>query len=473
MADDAPPADPPSDAAPAAVAERRMSGSEAMMWRLEKDPYLSSTFGTVSILDRPLDVARLRARMERAVTSFPRLGWRVQPVPGDLGPPVWVDDPDFDIDVHVRHVALPKPGTREQLFDLANRFILDPLDRTRPLWQFLVVDGLRGGKGALVQKMHHTISDGVNAVQMALQYLDLEREAVEPVPAVVELHAPEPPPPMSPLDAVRDVVEGAFRLPLQVAKQVGDLLADPASIPKASTAAVDTVRAIVAQLADTEAARSPLWRERSLRRSIQTARAPFRPTKDAASRLGGTLNTAFVTIATEAAARYHAERGAPVDQLRASMAVSTRTEQSGANAFSLVRMLVPSGEMPIAERFAAIADATASARDATRGANLETLATVATALPTSVVTRLARQQAQTVDFATSNIKAAPVPVYVAGAKMVENYPVGPLAGVAFNLTLLSYDGSLDMGINVDAAAVDDPPRLAALVAEAARDLARA
>ena len=111
-------------------------------------------------------------------------------------------------------------------------------------------------------------------------------------------------------------------------------------------------------------------------------------------------------------------------------------------------------------------------REATRGANLETLATVASALPTSLLTRIARQQAQTVDFATSNIKGAPMPVYIAGAELLETYPVGPLLGVAFNVTMLSYHGSLDMGVNVDPAAVDDPARLAQLIGQAARDITR-
>lgn len=445
------------------------------MWRLEKDPHLSSTFGTVSILDRAPDFDRLRARMERAVSAVPRLGWRVQPAPVNLQAPLWVDDPDFDIDQHVRRIALPKPGTLRDLYDLATLLVLDPFDRTRPLWQFIVVEGLRGGKAALVQKMHHTITDGEGGVQMSLQYLDFERDAPDPPVAVRDSDGPVGAPPSpSAADALRTLLLGSFRLPLGVAKQVRDLLADPTALPNASTAAVDTLRAVIAQLADTEQAHSPLWRQRSLRRHLEVARAPFRATKEAAKRLGGTVNTAFLAAATEAAARYHRELGAPVDTLRATMAMSTRTTESEANAFSIARLMVPTEDMPIAERFKAIQVLADEARSGgAGGASLQALAAVAAALPTSLVTRLARQQSQTVDFATSNVRGSPVPMYVCGAQLLHNYPMGPLAGVAFNLTLLSYLGSLDMGLNVDSAAVEEPRLLAQLIEQAFKDLHRA
>ena len=160
--------------------DRKMTDAEGLMWRLEKDPHLSSTFGTVSIIDRPPDFDRLRARMERAVAAVPRLGWRVHPAAGDIPAPLWVDDADFDIDYHVRRIALPKPASMRSLLDLAALFVVDPFERTRPLWQFCVVEGLRGGKAALVQKMHHTITDGEGGVQLALQYLDFERDARRP-----------------------------------------------------------------------------------------------------------------------------------------------------------------------------------------------------------------------------------------------------------------------------------------------------
>ena len=454
------------------VADRQMSDAEALMWRVEKDPFLASTFGAVTILDRPPDFDRLRARMESAVHAVARLGWRVQPNPTGLGTPIWADDPDFDIDLHVRRVALPAPGTLRQLLDLATVFVLDPLDRTRPLWQFLVVEGLANGKAALITKMHHTITDGVNGIRMSMQYFDLSRNATEPAGGTVSAQQAPPLPPPTPVDSALSYVHATFRLPISIARQVGELLADPTAIPAAGSAAVDGIRGALTQLSDSDAARSPLWTNRSMRRRLELARAPLASTKAAAKRLGGSINVAFLTAVAEAAHHYHVIKGSPIDELRASMAVSTRTKDSGANAFGLVKLLVPTGEMSIAERFGRIAEATTAIK-AGGPASMDALAVITSALPTSLLTRVARQQAQTVDFATSNLRTSPVPTYIAGAKALQTYAVGPLGGVAFNITMLSYVKHLDMGINIDAAAVADPALLARLVEEAFGRLRRA
>ncbi len=453
--------------------DRKMSDAEGLMWRLEKDPHLSSTFANVTILDRPPDFEQLLRRMERAVYAVPRLHQRVQPAPVNLTSPMWVDDPNFDIRYHVRHVALPKPGTMRQLLDYASLLAGDAFDRTRPLWQFVVVDGLRGGKSALVQKMHHTIVDGEGGVQMSLQFLDFQRDAPEPPPIDPELIAAAEE--QAAADAVpphllTELMNGSLRVPITLMKQVKDLLADPTGIPDAGTAAADTVRGVLAQLSETDGARSPLWTKRSLQRQMEVLRAPFDETRRAAKRLDGTLNTAFLAAAADAAGRYHREMGSPVEELRSSMAISTRTNSSGANAFSLARMLVPTGDMSIAERFQRIQTLAHEARDAGTSGSVDALAAVAATLPTSVITRLARQQAQTVDFATSNVRGAPVALYLAGAQLLENYPVGPLLGVAYNLTLLSYDHSLDMGVNIDTEAVQDPALLRRCLERAFKDL---
>jgi WS/DGAT/MGAT family acyltransferase len=392
-------------------------------------------------------------------------------MPANLSAPMWVDDPNFDLAFHVRHIALPKPGTMRQLLDLATLITVDPFDRTRPLWQFYVVDGLRGGKSALIAKLHHTIVDGEAGVQLALEYLDFTRDAPEPPPIDRDPFEGTEHEQHHNADTLRGLLAGGFRLPTAMARQVRDLLADPRQLPDASAAAAETVRGVVTQLSEVDKARSPLWTTRSLRRRLEVVQAPFGATRDAARRLGGTLNHAFVAAAAEAAGRYHDRCGEPVESLRASMVVSTRTADSGSNAFSLARLLVPTGTMPIAERFEAIRDRSASARATSTTGGMEALAAFASALPTSVVTRLARTQSQTVDFATSNVRGTPVPVYVAGAEVTANYPVGPMAGVAFNLTLLSHVGSLDMGLNMDASAIAEPALLRTCLEGAFKDFA--
>src|SRR3954471_3130062 len=149
--------------------ERRMSDTEAVMWQVERDPIMRSAFTSVTFLDRSPDVARFKRRMAKAVVAIPRLRQRVIGAPAGLGPPSWADDPDFDLDFHVRHVALPPPATTRQLLDLAALLHEDAFDPARPLWQFTIVDGLEGdpAAAALIAKMHHTISDGVGAVRLS------------------------------------------------------------------------------------------------------------------------------------------------------------------------------------------------------------------------------------------------------------------------------------------------------------------
>lgn len=451
--------------------DNKMSDAEGLMWRLQKDPFLASSFGNITVLDSRPNFEAFVRRMDRASIVVPRLRQRVQPAPASLGAPTWVDDPEFNIHHHVRYIALPAPGSVRQLLDAAMLIMLDAFDRSRPLWQFVVVDGLTGGKSALIQKLHHTITDGEGGVALSMQYLDLERNAPEPPPM---LHGESSPSSSSASndasDLLRSSMADAMRVPLGLLHQIREVLSDPTRLPTLGVETAATVRALIAQMSDVGSARSPLWTQRSLQRRLEVLRAPYQPMRAASHALGGKINTAFLTAVADAAGRYHRELGMPVESLRTSMAVSTRTENSGSNAFSLVRMLVPTGEMPIDERFAAINDAVSQARESSKSATLDTLAAVSSALPTSVLTRIVRTQSQTVDFATSNVRGADIPLYVAGAQMLENYPVGPLVGVAFNLTMLSYNHNLDLGLNIDTVAVAQPELLRTCVEQSLADL---
>ena len=442
-----------------------MTDAEGLMWRLEKDPFLSSTFSNISILDKPMNVEAFIRRMHRATIAIPRLRQRVQPAPANLGAPFWQVDPNFDLGHHVRHIALPSPGSMRQLLDLATRFTADPFDRARPPWQFLVVDGLEGGRCALISKIHHTITDGEGGVLLSMQFIDIERDAPEPAP-LPEPDPVETHPDDDTADVLRAALVDAMRIPLSFAKQVRDALSNPSNLPSTGAETAANVRSIVKQLGDTDPARSPLWTKRSLQRRLEVLSVPYKSMREASKVLGGTLNTAFVTAAADAAGEYHRRLGTPIESLRTSMAISTRTDESSSNAFTLVRLLVPTGDMPITERFAAIHELATTVRAGSDGASLDTLAGLGSALPNSVLTRVARAQSQTVDFATSNVRGAGVPLYIGGARILANHPVGPLGGVAFNLTLLSNDGNLDMGLHVDTSAIEDPELLKKCIEEA-------
>src|SRR5688572_27020294 len=170
--------------------ERRMTDVEALMWNLEKDPHLSSSIANVTLLDQAPDLERLRSRLERASVQVPRLRQRVVPALGRLAPPEWRDEPDFDLDYHIRTAALPKPGSMRQLLDLTAGFVGTPFDRTRPLWEFLIIEGVEDGQAAMIQKLHHAIADGEGSIRMSEQFIDIERDATEPI--APDHPAPEP-----------------------------------------------------------------------------------------------------------------------------------------------------------------------------------------------------------------------------------------------------------------------------------------
>src|SRR6478609_1137329 len=152
-----------------------MSDTEAIMWAVEKDPALRSDFCNLTILESLPTDERMRNTMARALAAIPRLGQRVIGAPLRMVPPAFADDPTLDLSAHVRRVALPGDGSDRALLDLCGQLAEQPLDRARPLWEFTLIEGLQDGRAALLQKLHHTISDGVGALKLSLALVDFER----------------------------------------------------------------------------------------------------------------------------------------------------------------------------------------------------------------------------------------------------------------------------------------------------------
>jgi diacylglycerol O-acyltransferase / wax synthase len=460
-----------------------MSDAEALMWNVEKDPWLNPSGGTLMLLDRPLDLEHFRAQIAAMVAEIPRLRERVVPGIGRFSPPLWRADPEFDLEYHVRPVAVPSPGDERQLLDLVGGLYQDPYDRTRPLWMFYVVEGLQSGGGALVWKIHHTVADGIGAGRIAEAFLQPSRK--HPAPPDVDLatviaeavdadraeHGGD-----SIVDSVRDTVTHTARRQAGIARralaEMAMLGADPRRAGDTARGVVRSVRQITSQLGsgpapagvadDSEGSRgSPLWRSRSRHRRLELLTFDLEEVLAAAKGLGGTLNDWFVTGVVNGAIGYHDARGVALSSLNTSFVVSTRTDRDiGGNAFSPTRISVPAYPMDPVDRFRAIQELMRAKRAGVSGGGaLAGLAGVANLLPTSLVTGIARSQSARMDFATSNLRGARSTLYVSGARIDGNFPFGPLAGTAFNLTTMSYAGRLDMGLFVDPVAVEDPSDL--------------
>jgi WS/DGAT/MGAT family acyltransferase len=451
---------------------RRMSDAEALMWKVEKHPWLNANAAAISLVDQPVDAEQLGRRLRYAVAKIPRLRERVFPSWGRLAPPIWVTDAEFDFAYHLRHLFLPGPGSIRQLYELATRLYQDPFDATRPPWQFVIIDGIEGGRGAVFWKVHHTISDGIGLIRLSESYMEPNREAEVPpevdLDRVIAAAATD-----DHLDLLPDVAWFVGeRLPHELAmflgagREVARWAVNPRRARHRAEEMLEGVRGTIDQMrgggADVPGG-SPLWRSRSRHRKLESLRVPLEGARAAGKALGGSINDFFVAGAVLGALAYHDRRDAQVEALNISFVVSTRAAgdtTAGGNSFTPTRLQVPGGGMRPDERFRVVRDrmATQRARSSARGP-FGGLAGLANLLPTSIITNVARSQVAKVDFATSNMRAAPVPLYISGAEILENVIMGPVAGTAFNLTAISYNGSLDMGAFIDPVAVDDPAGL--------------
>jgi diacylglycerol O-acyltransferase / wax synthase len=455
----------------------RMSDAEAIMWTVEKDPALRVDFTNVTIVEGPPDTKRLRAKVEQAVDEIPRLSHRVVSSPLRIAPPEWRPDYNFELDYHLRTVALPAPGGLRQLLDLAATVAAAPLDRSRPLWEFTVVEGLEGGRAALLQKVHHTITDGVGGVRLSMSLLDLEPDPPEPperspaeriaAEAAADERAERAADPVNrttPVDVLGDAVTYAlgqgFRRARHGLEAAVRTLASPNSARRGVANLARLGASVRRQLLVTEPARSDLLRPRSLANRFEAFQVPLSKAKAASQTLGGSVNDVFVTGVAGAMGLYHERMGVPCDELRMAMPISTRGEdEESANSFTPARVLVPVQPKDPVARFQVVRERLAGTRTEPAVSAAGSLAGLLTTLPTSVLVAVTRSQARTIDFATSNLRGSPVDLYLAGARIDANFPMGPRAGCGVNVTLLSYCDSLDMGINLDPAAVSDAATL--------------
>lgn len=451
-----------------------MTETEALMWAAESDPWLSSGMGSVFILDDTPDFNSFLARIEEASHSLLRLRERVVDGLG-IAPPRWVIDDEFDIYEHVRHVRLPDPGGVGQLMDMAAQVFQDPFDVHRPLWQFIVVDGSIDTSsndrvpGGIIMKLHHSVSDGIGALRLAEMYLDFERNP-DVEPAITSTPVPKGEIGSkgllgTALAEATYLARQQFGLARRAAAEVSLWGADPARIREVADSAASMVKSTANQVGAAQAANSgsPLFRTRSRHRHLEVFDVPLDDLRAAGKRLGGSVNDVFVAGSAVGVSRYHEERNAVAESYNLSFIISTRSDDAaGGNSFTPIPFSVPAEPKSALEMFHVVQAEMANKRDAAMGASgdvMNLVAGMATMLPNSMLTKAGRARAAKIDWATSNLRGAPIPIFAAGAHITHMYPVGPLAGTAFNLTAMSYSGTLQFGAFMDPRAVDDPASL--------------
>jgi len=436
--------------------ERRMSDSDALMWRVETDPVLRSTITSVAIYDRAVPRDRVIDRIDRASRVVPRLRQRVLGAPLSPAPPRWVVDEHFDLKYHLRFVTAPGAGTLRDLLDVAEPIAMQSFDRSRPLWEFTIVEGLEGGRSGVIMKIHHSITDGVGGVKLMMSLLDLSEEEPDlgPMP-----EAPQPDAPSWPVRII-DSAEHERRRQAGIASRLlghtTRLLTNPGEV---GPQAVANVQSMGRMLAPAFEQLSPLMTGRSLSVRFDTFTVPVPELKAAAKRADAKLNDAFLAGVAGGLRRYHERHGEGVEALRMSMPINVRNESTAGlagNQFAPARFPIPLNIGDPVAAMRVMRELVVAQRNEPSLGFLEGMAGVLNRLPRVLVTELFGRMLKGIDFVTSNVPGIPVPVWFAGARLEAMYPFGPMAGSAMNITLLSYVDDCEIGVNTDPAAVPDP-----------------
>jgi len=445
-----------------------MSQADTLMWNLESDPILRSTILTTWILDRLPDFARFEAKTERATRIIPRLRQRVVTDPLGIAPPKWEEDPYFDLRFHLRRTALPGQGSVRDLLDLAEPLAMQAFDKDRPLWELHLIEGLEGGRCAVIMKLHHAISDGVGLVKMTeclIEHGPEEEIETSPLPVAETMTATHSEP--SAWDSVRSALAHRVRTGSDRWRRFGAGLARNAAstlshpIDSANELG-DTLSSAGRILAPASEPLSPIMRDRSTVVRFDYLSIPLPELKRAGKAVGCTINDAFVAGVGGGLARYHAALGAPVESLRMLMPVNVRGGEKVdvvGNQFAPARFEVPVGIDSPSDRIVAIGKLCRGQRDEPALPWLEEITNVLGALPSALTTNLFGAMQKTTDFTTSNVPGPRRTTWMSGARIESFMPFGPMAGASINVTAFSYDGVMHVGINMDPAAVSQPKLL--------------
>ncbi|HEU5267176.1 MAG TPA: wax ester/triacylglycerol synthase family O-acyltransferase [Jatrophihabitans sp.] len=483
----------------------RMSAADAAVL-LRESRTAPQHVGGLAVFAAPpggFDYERLVRLLEERISHAPRYRQKVRSVLGHLAHPVWIDDPTFDITYHVRRSTLPRPGTEQQLLDFAARIQARPLDRAHPLWEMYLVEGLEGeadrshaGRVAIATKTHAALvgePDGIDLTQVILDAARAPRRTVEPI------WMPEPEP--TNLALVGDAVRDVLRRPTALTYAARVAAQDARTAAARVTGARGGVFAMAGGLLHRGSA-DPLRVEPGEQRRLAVARTRLDDYRQVRDAFGAAVNDVALAVVAGALRGWLLARAVPLrpaTSMHALLPVSVadasgademfgaaRGNPSGAGKYPMstigrvrpVLVELPVGEPDPLVRLAQLRYAMATHRasgDAVRAHRLVGLSGFAPPTVHALGARAASERGRrSVNLVVTNVPGPQVPLYAAGARMIEIFPVQPLLpGHALSIALTSYDGGVYYGLNGDWAAMRDIGLLSDLIEESLGELVTA
>ena len=412
--------------------------------------------GPLRLEDGGIDAEAFRKLTAAAIHRIPRYRQKLAYIPIE-GRPVWVDDADFNIDYHIRHTSLPRPGSEQQLKRLSARVMQQHLDRSRPLWEMWLVEGLEDDRFAVISKVHHCMIDGLAGVDLMkiLMSPTIEHE----IPQAPE-YIPRPVP--SRVRLLRDEVRRRARLPFDTLRDVRHFISEAQDLRQELAV---RARAVAGTLGATihRAAPTPLNRTIGPHRRFDWLTMELGDLKAARRALGGSLNDIVLTVVTGAVRRFLKGRGVNLDELdfRVLSPVSVRgNEKQGTLGNRISAWVLP---LPVHERdprvqLEQIRERTQELKESNQALGADLLTQAAEWSSSTLFALGARSMTSRLPFnmVVTNVPGPQIPLYTLGARMLEVYPHVPLVdNLGLGVGLMSYDGKLCWGFNADYDVVPD------------------
>ena len=439
-------------------------------------PTTAMHVGGVATFDPPeggFDYDRLVELISQRIALVPRYRQKVRFIPGSIANPVWVDDEDFDVTYHVRRSALPKPGSAAQLRELVARLQSRQLDRNRPLWEIYLVEGLEEGRVAIITKTHHAMVDGVSAVDIGTVILDLTPTPRE-VPADDWRPHKEPGAAGLVVGAVTDLVRRPTQAIDTARSAVGDAKATAGKVAGVAGGILQQARTMARQ-----APESPLNVTIGEQRRFGMAKTDLDDYKRVRKAHGGTVNDVVLATVSGALRAWLLTRGEsvnPTTTIRAMVPVSVRAQgESGGNRVSSYFVDLPVGEGNPVMRLHQVSFAMRGHKESGESVGADALVQLTGFAPPTIHALGARVASslsrRLFNVVVTNVPGPQFPLYAAGARMLEMYPVVPLSkGQAVSIGLTSYDGGVFYGLNADRDAMPDIDVLSACIEDALAEL---